>query len=401
MKINLKLKLVIFISIFLFISCNKESDSKQKTAYQLEIKPVENKSFLEEAFPYIKDSLGVIAVFLGLWITYPLLKKKLVETHITNTLQKIQDANRVIQRDCQKLIDKYTPLTYSNEYIREPELQKVYDEIRKLYYNSQESSGDITTVVFYLKNTLQGVLKHYKFGKHEIIVSRDLYGLTISILDLVIFYCTKVVQIPESTKIEKNNLINPKLKRFVTNSSSNQYKHFSQGVITDVKTSHLGFFYEEINRRNHSLIKRAAFRTFQDPAPIANLLFLNEIYAPLVLEKEYNSPFNNDGKLRLFLIGFSFRNKLTMKDGSIKQVVDLDYCNPDDFGRFADHLKMNDFKTNFQDVYIKDSEFAFEKISMKHSNIETITIQIENEYLKTKFKSLKRKMVKQMTKNYT
>jgi hypothetical protein len=130
------------------------------------------------------------------------------------------------------------------------------------------------------------------------------------------------------------------------------------------------------------------------------LLYLKEIYAPLVLEKKYDSPFFGDGKLRLYLIGFSFRNKLTMKDGSIKEVVDLNYCNPDDFMRFADNLKLDDFKINFKDTYIKDSDFVFDKISFNHSNFETITIQIGVEYLKNKFKSLERQIVKQMKKNY-
>ncbi len=400
MKRKIITYLIFFSTLFLF-ACNTENNEASSDKYQLEIKPIENKSAFEKAFPYIKDSLSVIAVFLGIFITYPLLRKKLVENHITNTLQKIQDTNGIIQSDCQKIIDKYVPLTYSNNHLRESDIEKVYDEIRKLSYEAQQASSDVVTILFYFKNTLQGVLKHYDYGKYSTISSRDLYGLTISVLELTIFYCTKVISIPKSTKIESQNIINPKIKKFVTNSNSNQFKYFNQGFINDVKTSHLGFFYQEINSRKHALIKRAAFKTFQDPAPVAVLLFLSGIYAPLVLEKDYDSPFNPEGKLRLFLIGFSFQNKLTMKDGTVKEVIDLDYCNPDDFGRFADNLKFDDFKTNFYDSYIRESNFKFDKISMKHSNFETITIQIDSSYLKTAFKKVKRKMRRQMMKNYS
>jgi hypothetical protein len=166
MRLNNLLKCIIFISLAVLMSCSKEKKNEGRTAYRLEIRPVENKSTLEKVFPIIKDSLSLVALFLGMYLTYPLLKKKLVENHITATLQKIQDTNRRIQINCQKLIDKYVSLSYSNEGLRELEIEKAYNDIKKLYYEAQESSSDILTLLFYVKNTLQGVLKHYEYGKY-------------------------------------------------------------------------------------------------------------------------------------------------------------------------------------------------------------------------------------------
>ncbi len=147
------LKYIFIFLVALLVGCSNQNETASTEKYKLEIKPVENKSTFEKVFPYIKDSLSVLAVFLGIFITYPLLRKKLVESHITNTLQSIQDTNRVIQSECQKLIDKYVPLTYSSEFLREKEIENVYNEIRKLYYESQQSSSDVVTILFYLKNT--------------------------------------------------------------------------------------------------------------------------------------------------------------------------------------------------------------------------------------------------------
>lgn len=400
MNLIKKIKYWIVLIPIIFVSCENNQKPKEEVKYEIIIKPSEDKNTFETLFEYTKETLGLLAIFLGMYLTYPLLKKKLVENHITNALEKIQDTNRVIQCDCQQLIDKYVPLTYSNDFLRKPIIESVYEDIRKLYYSAQQSSSDVITILFYLKNTLQGVLRYYEYGKYAIITSRELYGLVISSLEITNFYCSQVVQIPKSTKIQERNSINPKIKEYVSYSNYKQYKYFSQGVINDANSTHLVFFYDEVNKNNHVLFKIAAFKIFINPAPIACLLLLKEIYAPLILEKEYNSPFLDNGKLSLYLIGFSISNILKVSSNETTEVVDLFYSNPNDYGRFAEHLKFEDLKSNFKDAYLSNSKFDLSKIKKMYvRGFETISLQIELATLQDSFKKNKPEFKKVMKKH--
>jgi hypothetical protein len=377
---------MIVLLLILYGSTSEQAfGNETKKKYETELN--NTKSTFEKYFPYVKDSLSVLALFLGIILTYPLLRKKLVENHITNTLQSIQDSNRKVQIECQKLIDKYTPLTYSNYPLRKSNIDSLYNEIRNLYYESQKSSSDIATILFYFKNTLQGVLKHYDHGRNPII-SSDLSNFTISILYTLTAYSSKVIQIPRSTKMVQKKIVSKSIRKFVSNSNRNQYKYFSQGVIHDPRTSHLIVFFDRIKQTKNSLIKRSAFKIYNSYNHILNTLFLYRIYVPPILE------YKNGSSLNLFLIDFKYR--IPSED----EVVELTYTNLNDSDRFIDSLDLKKIKYQFEDAYIKDSKFKLNPIKVTKTCIETITIEVKEHYLELKFNSLKKAIKTKMKSEF-
>lgn len=370
----------------------------ENSKFVIQLKPVSEESTFDKYYKYVKDFLslvlGPLVALIGIWYTLPILRKKLVENHITTALSKIQVTNIEVQKANQKLIDKYLPLTYSWYRLNKNEIEAIFKKVIKVYYLSQEGSSDVVTVLFYLKITLQKVLKH--FDDKSDIYSKDAYNLVINSLKLTNFYCTQVVQIPKSPEIEKRNIINEKIRKYVTFADYTKYKHFDQGVIHDPNSAHYTMFYERVRKGTNTLIKRSAFQIYKDVAPVAKTLYLDRIYAPLILEKYDHESVMHEGSLKLYLIDYSFRNELTLKDGSKRNVIDVVYSNADDFA-FVEILNYKKLKEDFEDSFIPNSGFAIEKANkLVPKGLETLTLQFDKAYLEDSFNRNKSKIKRKL-----
>jgi len=397
-----KHNILIFI-ILLFFTFNiygqnivPNKTEEQTSTINLEPKE-ENTTSFDKWFKYFTDILGPIIALIGILLTLPILKKKLLENHISKALIDIQDANKNLLTEITDLIDEYTPKTFSNDRILKNELQDILDKVKIIYKTSQKGNSDSQTMLFFLKYTIQNTLKHYDPKKYAILSSREIYGLVLFTLEQAVFFSTQVVQIPKSTKTNNENLINKKIKKYVSNSEFLKYKHFKQGLIDDPNSAHYLLFYNQINHCSSTLLKRAAFQIFWDVSAIKKILFLSEIYAPLEINAPNNSPIFGGGNYRLYLIGFQKSTTLLMKEGTTKKVVDLIYSNPDDFGRFASNLTYENLKKNYKDVFIENSSFSLEKaISMTQKDLETFSIQYELKYLEELFNKNKKEFKKKL-----
>jgi len=401
--------LIFFLTLLFLLSCSKNDlykysiSNKSKT---ITIEIIKDEKQENMFLNYIKDFSGSIVALIGIIAAWPFFRRKMIENHISNTLFKIQEVNRIVGKECQKLIDKYISYTYTIEPISRNELESIYKDINNLYLLSVDGSSDVTTVIFYLKVTIQRTLKHYnkKYTKTSFITSREIYELVIKVIETVIFYSTKVIQIPKSSKVNQYDLIektlkNNSIKNYISNSSFTEFKHFNQGVLFDFCSLHYLSFYAMIIKSN-TLITRSAFSIYINPDPVLKLLQLNEIYAPLILEdKNKDELFNVN--YSLFLIKFSINDELTMANGKRKKIVNLYYTNTNDISRFVSHLKPDYFKSNFIEKYIIESEFNFENIlSFGLDNFETIVIKFEYAYLQNAYKVNKKRIEIKLKENY-
>ena len=107
----------------------------------------------------------------------------------------------------------------------------------------------------------------------------------------------------------------------------------------------------------------------------------------------HSDPIFGKKSFKLYLIGFTFRNQLTLANGDTKKTVDLIYSNPDDFYRFVSHLKFTKLKNDFSDTYIINSGFQLSHANkMTFSNIETFELQFDHGYLEEMYKKNKTKL---------
>lgn len=392
MKKNLNILIFVFLLLLSFNVSGQNSTPKKTDNQTITVKlEKENTTSFDKYYKYFTDILGPLIALIGILLTLPILKKKLLENHISKALIDIQDANKNLLTETTDLIDEYIPKTFSNDRVLKDELQEVLDKIKLIYKTSQKGNSDSQTMLFFLKYAIQNTIKHYDPKKYTILSSREIYGLVLFTLEQVVFFSTQVVQIPKSTKTNNENLINKKIKKYVSNSEFLKYKHFKQGLIDDPNSAHYLLFYNQINHCSSTLLKRATFQIFWNISAIKKILFISKIYAPLEINAPNISPLFGGENHRLYLIGFKKSTSLLMKEGTTKKVVDLIYSNPDDFGRFASNLTFKHLKENYKDVFINNSNFSFERAnSMTQQDLETFSIQYELEYLESLFKKNKK-----------
>ncbi|WP_298529592.1 hypothetical protein [uncultured Christiangramia sp.] len=338
---------------------------------------------------YLVDLAGPLVALIGIILSYPLLKRKLTANHISWRLDKIQSSNFELYLLVQSLKDKFMPQSYHHEKLVKGDLEEIYEDIKEVYYLSLQGSSDVATLLNYLKTTIEISIRNFDKGEDKFLFKNTTYIFIINILELVGYYSNQVVQIPNSSKLQKSDFIVKPLKKFVTYSKTYRYKHFRTGVIYDPKSSYYTMFYDKADRTNHPLIMRSAYQIFNDPKPIANLLFLKKIYAPLVIESPVKNHFVGPEMHRLNLIGIIMWTTHSSKTENSKPIeeCDLIYSNLNDNFQFINALaRDNPTLLEFNDTYLNNKNWEFNKIKLEPRAHETIKIRMSKEYLEQNFK---------------
>lgn len=400
----MRILLTTFIILFgalVFSSFNQETDPEKEVSavIELEVTQKQSSNQFDKYFGYFKDILGPIVALIGIFLTLPILKKKLTENHITTKLNEIQAANSEMQAFNQRLIDKYLPLTYSDEFLSKKDIEGALLDLQKGFQISQKASSDVATLMFYLRATIYGVIKHYDAINSKSFTTRVFLGFIMDNLELVNFYSTQVVQIPKSSKTQKSDLIIKPLRKYVSHSQVVQYRHFKFGVIDDPDSAHFTMFIGKVNRTKHALLMRSAFQIYRSPNAIAKLLYANKIYAPSCLSMPHEDPLFGTKSLDLYLIGFSTSNQISSDPEAPSKVVDLIYSNPEDSHRFVAGLQEERFKSIFNDNWIQGSGFQISRsIKMTKIEIETFILKFDRKYLDEQYKRNKKQIKKKLRK---
>ncbi len=342
-----------------------------------------------------KEIVIIVGLVLGIYYGYPLLIKKLQEDHIKKLIEETQKSNKTIRELCHRLIEKHSTKSYKNRRVDYKELQDIYLEIREIDLNAADTSKEIASLVFLLKNTFQGVLRHYDPTKTKIITSAGLYSFYITILSEIIYFATKVVTLPKKANTIKFKLINKKIDRFLKENTFRKFKYFEIGLDINSTSPTTFLFFSHINNNSEYLFQRSAYQIISDPAPISRILYLNEIYYPVILER--NESFTLfDEKIQLQMIGFSFM--VTHDSTGTKKTIDIYYANLNDILIFVrSNLKRSDFEQDFSDKYIESDGINLDNINSFTTSIpEIVKINIDQKFLISAFEMNKKKLKKKM-----
>lgn len=343
----------------------------------------------EKQIQYLIDLSGAIIALVGILLTIPILKRKLLENHISKTLIDIQEGNKKLISAISDIQDEYYCKARTKKHMKIEELENMTKQIQYLYKISQEANRDSQTMFYYLKVTLLNIARD---KNDEFIFTDHLYGLILFVFSYVEFFCNQVIPIPNSTKLIKNDLINSKYKKIVTNSDYIKYKAFNKGIIYDPHSAHYLIFYEKINNIPNLFFQKSAFLIFRSTAPLRKLLWGKEIYAPSELENRYEDIILGRG--RLSIISFDI---IHYRDED-RHTVRIVYGNIDEsisFKTFYDSKEK--LKNSYIDISIEKSGFSFDNmINIKNLKYECISIEFELEYLRSLFKKNRRKIEKKM-----
>jgi hypothetical protein len=395
-----KVLVFIFIISLVFLTTNCSNDNQNSYHHRRHFSAELNtprQSGLDIFFKYSKEALTIVGLALGIYFGLPFLRKKLVEDHVKKLFENIQETNKEIKELTHTLIDKHLSKTYKNNPTSINEIQELYNDLDDLYKKSLNGSSEVVTFSFFLKRTIQGVLRTYEPKFNEIITTSELYELCINVLYEIAFFTTKVITIPYNSKTEQFKYIHPELEQYVLNKKYQKFKHLEQGVDNKYASPLLISFYNHINRCSSKHIIRSAYLIAQSPVPMARLLFLNKIYFPPILKSTEKKLFITD--MRLHLISF----KIAFQIGSSgqREIVTLLYTNISDQFHFTKSIKKEELETKFFDDYIKSIDIDIKKsLKITFDNLEIITLEFDKIYLEDLFRKnqnrLKVKMKKEL-----
>lgn len=352
---------------------------------------IEHSCFLESAYGIFKDLVEPIIAITGIIVAYPLLKKKLIENHITDALNIIQETNRSVLIDCHILIDKYVGFMSKEVLITKAEVEASFEDTLALNHKANLASSDVMTLLFYLKRTLQVFVSKYNQEELTFLTSHRYYPFLIETLESVIFFCSKAVPAPISADTERINSIHEKIRKYVSHGEFYKYKDFNQGLFFESNSAHYLKLYQNVNNTIIPQLKRAAYQIHFEPAPVALLLHLQKIYAPLILENPSETLLHDSNKkVSLHLIGFNIHTKTTLFDGQSYKTVTLSYSNISDSFEYEQALDKDAFINSYRDIFLPNSDFDFKEAkSFKTEYKKVISIEFDLSFLNKEYKKVK------------
>ncbi len=355
---------------------------------------------IKKYLDYIIQISTIAALLLGVIFGYPAILRKLQEEHIKELIKKTQETNNLIKRKSIEIINKYSTRAYKDVLITKNDIQDIFNEIMRLNEESVDASKEVNTLTFLLKTTFQGILRYYNPKTNEVIYSSEIFKFYLSILSEIVFFTTKVVNLPKRVSTSKIKRINKKLDKFLNQNTFKKYKYFEQGLDYSSCNAVVFSFYVNVNSSANHIFYRAAYNIIKNPAPIMRMLFLEKFYVPPILKKEKDLLLFKD--YILHLIGYKIYDYKSEKEE--KKIVKCYYANISDTFAWTHNLKLEDLKNTFKDNYLTNDNREIElKInSLKEYNPECILIELDYSFLNQLFIKnrglIKKKMIQEKRK---
>lgn len=399
-----KIVAITFSLLYFYVNANTELSQKDTTQYELlkqnstiqvQIQePEKEKSNWGIVYDLLKDFSGTLVAIVGFTAGFFLIRRKLIERHISKALEDIQKANEKTMIESTRLLDEFLDRASEPTRLDKDELREVLEKIKEVYVISQSGSSECQTLLFYLKFTLQNTSKHFSGEDDtvEYLLNSDFYNLIIRTLENVIFYSKQVVTIPKSTRIKSQSILIPRYAKYTTGSKYSTYRHFNLGFIYDANSALFLLFIDSVNRSYSVLLKRSAFKLFWNSNMLHVITYCEKIYAPLKLELPKTD--NSNETYSLYLIGFEIANSVTFvgKLETKKEIVKLIYTNPSDNHRYVKSFVKNSNIKNFQDSFIQDSGFSLHNNKATYKTLESVSFEFDLDYLEKLFKKNKQQI---------
>jgi hypothetical protein len=389
---------LLFFGLSLLFSLNSVGDNLFQTSagnlpvYQDEVK---NLTTFDKIWGYFVSILGPGVALLAILLARPLIKKKLIESHITQRIEQINQSNSKVRLYCQKLVSNYTPLIYKAQKLNHQDIKNLSTTLEEGYLISQESSTEVATLMYYLKNTIEQFERKFVFyNKTFAIFTDDILAFVVNSLQRIITYSTQAVPVPDTVKVKNVDVIIEPLKQFVTHGKISKFKNFRLGVNYDVDSASCLIFTDMVNNTNKPYLMESAYVVTEAKRSIAKLLYLRNIYAPLIWEK--NSDEISFVKRTFNLVGFEENNTTNIDSGVSFESVDLYYANLKNI-TYKQKLTEESFLNDFKDSWLKNDDYKFSKpLKFVYITDEMIKVEIEKKVLQDAFNSHKGKIKKNL-----
>lgn len=354
-------------------------------------------------YQVLVDFAPVIVALIGILVGRQVLRKKLVEKHISSKLIEIQEANSSLIDEAQKLIDKYVSLSYKVDNLSHELQDEIIEEIRRCHLLSLKGSSEVATLMYYLTYIIETSFLSVKpNGEREIFAGPRTLSFINTVLQRAIYYSSLAVPIPKSSRLKSSSILNPILRPFVPDDKFHRYRKFKIGANYDQNSAIASILSGDVYKSKLPVFMRSFLQVLNTPIHSAKALILQKLYAPPTLKRTERTELPIGGDDFLHLVGFASSIEHKFKENKKVQLVHLYYANSSNFKLFAENLVSNSGIKDFVDDWLTDSGFDSSLNSkVKLEAKEVIQVTFEEEYLSELYKQNRRAHIKKTLRELT
>ncbi|MEX0988172.1 MAG: hypothetical protein WD052_11910 [Bacteroidales bacterium] len=355
-------------------------------------------------FSMAKDFFTIIALIGGLYLGHKGIKKYLIEDIIKDRVKSVHAANSQAREITNKIIQEINDKDDISRPADEDDVLHINSLTKKLVSATSDSSSEIHSLAFLLYETTKNIQLSIRkevgdTKRYEGRTASEFYNLVLHTSSKINFFASNIIDIPKSTRTIKYHEIKKKVRKYLSKTGFKTLKDFQTGLDLDSNSSTSLIFFNLLNRStNDYIFARKFFLAIRDNTPILYHLYVNEIYFPLVLNRQDDSPMLKmfyEGKLHLIKIE---KKETTLGENDGRIFYELTYSNLIPFVRFVDNITKKKLIDSYRDSFIDKHQNHFAGLIKKFTLLgeESLKVECDEEDAKAYYKMIKRDFKKKL-----
>lgn len=349
------------------------------------------------------EFLNPTAIVLGLVLGYPLLKRKLVDGHITKQFETINEANKKVRNEALRLKAKY-PIEQDFTPISKEYLMSVYEDVCSLNELSFEANSVLYKYTELLRRALHLYIKEYdkhigeggivQDGNSMYIINRDTLKAWMQYHLVTIYDYARTMQevpteSPKERKYEEGDV-----SKYLTQNTFYEIESLDPTISYYYNSQYLMKYQENNNKSLSSqrdwLFFKYCYSSVNTTKAMARMMYKEKIYIPLKLIREVNEIFYES----LCLVGYKKSDVINLSTGKTLDTY-ICYYVSDGVLDNTSIIKKSEELNGFVDTYIERS-FDMSMFEIKDSKHHMIRVEIQQNKAKENYKLVEKKLISNM-----
>ncbi len=348
------------------------------------------------------EFLSPTAIILGLVLGYPLLKRKLVDGHITKQFEIINEANRKVRNEALRLKAKY-PITQDYTPLSKEYLTSVYEDVCSLNELSLDANSVLYKYTELLRRALCLYIKKYDecIGENGIvqennsayIINRDTIMAWMQHHLVTIYNYARTMQEIPTESPKKRKYEEGDVSKYLTENTFYEIESLDPTISYYYNSQYL-MKYQENNNKSLSdrdwLFFKYCYSAVKTTMAMARMMYKDNIYIPLVLSRKNNDIFEES----LCLVGYKTSDVINLSTG---QTINTYVCFYANIGILdnTSNIKKSEDLNGFIDPYTERS-FDMSMFEIKDSKHHMIRVEIQQNKAKENYKLVEKKLISNM-----
>lgn len=351
----------------------------------------------------IQQLLVIAGLILGIVLGYPLLERGLRDDNIKEVLKDIQSSNIEAGRSSIEVIDYLIENADNSDFFLEKNnVEELRTKVKSLYYEAFIASKEIATILSLLHELLIRLDREFGKTKSENIKipKGRFYQFLINALQKVVFFATKAVVIPATSKTKDVSFLNEQLSAYVSDNEFKKFTDLERGATFNTTNAILINLLGEVNNLNEPIVSKSFAKIHLDPNAILRILHLYEVYLPTVIRSDKTKS-DFGGTASLYLVSFELITEHhSQADSTPTKVIKALYANLNAGFLFAGTLTKDMLIEDYVDDCLGDQRLSEWKLNrFVYHGCEVFEITVGREFAEQVYRKRKSEILQKMKKD--